>query len=80
MLARAGVTVLEYRHQPERRNMSRKVIYALLLIALVVIILILNAGKGSISLNIIFTEFNAAKSLVLLGFTAIGVVIGVLLK
>lgn len=59
--------------------MSKKLIYALLMIALVVIVLILNTGR-SMNLNIGFGEFKIVQALMLFMFTAIGVVIGVLLK
>ncbi len=57
--------------------MNKKLLYALLLLGVVVITLLFNSGKVEVSL--IFTEFHALKSLVFLGFTACGVVIGVLL-
>ena len=58
--------------------MSKRLIYALVLIGLVVIVLLMNRGK--VQVDLIFTTVSGIKSLVLLAFTAIGVVIGVLLK
>ncbi len=58
--------------------MSKKQIFALVLIGLCAIIFILN--RGSVSVHLLVTQINAMKSLVFLTFTAIGVAIGVLLK
>ena len=58
--------------------MSKKQIFALVLIGLCAIIFILN--RGSVSVHVLVTQINAMKSLVFLAFTAIGVAIGVLLK
>lgn len=58
--------------------MNKKMVFALVLIVLVVIVLLVT--KGNTSVNLIFTEINAAKSMILLGFTAIGTIIGLLLK
>lgn len=58
--------------------MSKKQVIALVLIGLCAIIFILN--RGSVSVQLLITQINAMKSLVFLAFTAIGVVIGVLLK
>ena len=58
--------------------MSKKQIFALVLIGLCAIIFILN--RGSVSVHLLVTQINAMKSLVFLAFTAIGVAIGVLLK
>jgi len=58
--------------------MSKKMIWALVLIAAVVVIAILN--RGNMSINVVFTEVKAMRSLVLLGFSAVGIVIGLLLK
>jgi uncharacterized integral membrane protein len=62
--------------------MSKSKIVALVLIGLIALILILNKGflTGSVSVNLIFTTVSAAKSLVLLGAVALGVVIGILFK
>ena len=58
--------------------MTKQVGWALLIIALVVLVLIFN--KGTVSVNLLFTSISALKSLVFLSFLAIGVVIGILLK
>lgn len=58
--------------------MSRNLLYALILIGLVVVVLILT--KGSTSVNLVVTEVKASTSMVLLGSTAVGVIIGTLLK
>lgn len=58
--------------------MQRKLIYALILIGAAAVVLILN--RGSISVNLVFTQIKALTSLVFLGFIIIGVVIGLLLK
>lgn len=58
--------------------MSKNVITALVLIALVVVVLIMT--KGSTSVNLVVMKIDAATSFVLLGFTGIGTLIGLLLK
>lgn len=58
--------------------MSKKVLYALLLIAFTVIILVVN--RGSVNLNLLVFEWKTMESFAFLAFTAIGVAIGVLLK
>ena len=58
--------------------MSKNTIYALLLIALLSIVFVLNRGK--VDVNFIVVQFSVLKSLVFLAFTAMGVLIGVLLK
>ena len=62
--------------------MDMKKIIALVLIGFIALILVLNKGflTGSVSVNLIVTSVSAAKSIVLLGAVAIGVVIGILLK
>jgi len=59
--------------------MTKKLLWALVLIGLTVIVLLMN-GRGSASVNLLVADVSAARSLVYLGFTAIGVAIGVLLK
>lgn len=59
--------------------MNKRVLYALLLIALCVIVLIVNAG-GRASISLHFAELHATKSLIFLAFLGIGVTIGILLK
>jgi hypothetical protein len=58
--------------------MSRKVIWALLILTLCVIVFIFN--RGSMSVNVLFAEISALKSLVMFVFLALGVVVGLLLK
>ena len=58
--------------------MSKNTIYALLLIALLVIIFVLNRGR--VDVNFIVVKFSMLKSMAFLAFTAMGVSIGVLLK
>ncbi len=58
--------------------MSRKLLFALVLLGLVVIVIVLN--RGSVDVNLLVTQISALKSLAFLGFVAIGVAIGVLLK
>lgn len=62
--------------------MDTKKIVALVLIGFIALVLILNKGflTGSVSVNLIVTSVSAAKSIVLLGAVALGVVIGILLK
>jgi hypothetical protein len=58
--------------------MTKKLLIALILIGLTVIILLFN--RGSVGVDLIVTSVSGIKSLVFLAFTAMGVVIGVLLK
>ncbi|HIE10797.1 MAG TPA: hypothetical protein EYP62_04230 [Kiritimatiellae bacterium] len=59
--------------------MRKSLLWALLLIALVVLILIRNSG-GSIRLSLILTSVKVSLPLALLAFAAVGVVIGILLR
>lgn len=59
--------------------MSKRLMWALLLIGFLAVVLVLN--KGTVDLHVIaWTLKNLNKSLVLLGFSALGLVIGLLLK
>ena len=58
--------------------MTRKVLWALILIFLVVVVLIFNTDKGSV--NLILGKIKTVNSIIYLCFTGIGVIIGVLLK
>lgn len=58
--------------------MSKKVLYALIIIALLIIVLIFNRGNASV--NLLVGEVTTLKSLVFLAFTSLGVLIGILLK
>ena len=59
--------------------MSKRLLYALLMIAVSVIVLLLNTGS-SVSVSLRFAQISAMKSLVFLVFLVTGVVIGLLLK
>ncbi len=59
--------------------MTKKVLWALILIFIVVVVLIMNT-RGSSSINLIVGEIKAMSSIVYLCFVGIGVVIGVLIK
>lgn len=59
--------------------MSKRLLWALLLIAVTVILLILNT-KGNVSLNLIVGSLEMTKAIAFLLFTSTGVVIGILLK
>ena len=58
--------------------MSKKTIWALVLLGLTVIVIVFNRGHDSV--DIVFTDISGLKSLVFLTFTSIGVVIGLLLS
>ncbi len=58
--------------------MSKKMIWALVMLALVVVVVVLN--RGNTDVYMLFDTISGMKSLVYLGFTAWGVVIGLLLK
>jgi len=60
--------------------MKKKSIWALILIGFAVIVLIMNAGGIRVEIDLLVTEIKAARSMVYLGFLAMGVVIGVLLQ
>lgn len=60
--------------------MKKRVIVALLLIAATVIVLLLNA-RASTSLNLgIAGTYRASSAMIYLGFTGVGVVVGMLLR
>lgn len=59
--------------------MSRNLMIALILIAITVIVLLFN-NSGTISVDLVVTSMSAAKAMVLLAFTAVGVIIGLLLR
>ena len=58
--------------------MKRSLACALVLIALTVLVLIFN--KGEVKVNLVFGTVELLKPVALFAFTAVGVVIGVLLK
>jgi hypothetical protein len=67
-------------------SMSKKVIWAFVILGLTALILVFNAVGGplgfsrEVTVNLIFTSITALKSLVFFGFIVIGVIIGVLIK
>ena len=62
--------------------MNKKMLFVLLILALVAIILVFNSmGSGrEIKVDLVVGQIEAIKSLVFLAFVAVGVAIGVLLK
>ncbi len=59
--------------------MSRNLLIALILIALTVLVLLFN-NTGNVSVNLLVTSVRATSALVFLGFTAVGVIIGLMLR
>ena len=59
--------------------MNRKLISTLVVIALTVIVLLLNVG-GRARIDLYFAELSMRAAFAYLSFTAVGVLIGVLLK
>ncbi len=60
--------------------MNKKMFAALAILLLTALVLVFNTKGMNISVNLIFTTVSAIKSIVFLGFIAIGVAIGLLLK
>ena len=58
--------------------MNKRIIWALILMALAVVVLIFN--KGDCTVNLLFTRVEALKSLIFLAFLGLGVAIGALLR
>ena len=58
--------------------MNKNIVTALILIALVVVVLIMT--KGTTSVTLVVMKVSASTSFMLLGFTGIGTLIGLLLK
>jgi len=58
--------------------MNKRVLWALLLIVLCVVVFVLNGNKISLELGL--TKIKTAAAFVYLGFTAVGVVIGAMLR
>lgn len=58
--------------------MHKNLLYGMMLIGLCVVVLVVN--RGSVSVDLLFTQLSAAKSFIFLGFIGAGVLIGVLLK
>jgi hypothetical protein len=59
--------------------MNKKLLWTLLVIALTVIVLLLNMG-GRATIDLYVTELRMRTAFAYLSFTAVGVLIGVLLK
>ena len=59
--------------------MSKKVVIALLILAVVAVVLILTANKGSVPVNLVFDTVRGNASIVYLVWMCIGVLIGGLL-
>lgn len=61
--------------------MDTKKIFALVLIGLLAVVLIVNRGLlDRVTIDLVITSVRASISMILLGATALGVVIGILLK
>ena len=58
--------------------MTKKLLWALILICICVILIVVN--RDSMSLDLVVTQVRMAESFALLGFAAMGVAIGLLLK
>jgi len=58
--------------------MKKGLMFALIILAVTVVVLLFQ--KGSVDVNLLFGSVDKLKSLVFLAFTAIGVIIGVLVK
>ena len=58
--------------------MSKRLVWALTLIGVLVLVLVMQ--RGSVTLDLGFTDVKAIKAIVCFGFAALGVVIGTLLK
>lgn len=58
--------------------MTKKILWALIMIVLSVIVLIIN--HDGVEVKLLFTTVDASKSFVFLGFIGVGVAIGFLLK
>lgn len=59
--------------------MSKRMITALVLIALMVIAMLLNAGHN-VRLDLVVTTIRVSAAMAYLGFAALGVVVGILLR
>ena len=58
--------------------MSKKLLSALVILALTIIVLIFN--RGDVEINLLVGEVSPLKSIAFLAFLGVGVVVGVLLK
>jgi len=59
--------------------MNKALVTGLVILGLTVVVLLVNA-RGSMDLNIVFASVSVNKALGLLGFTTVGVSVGLLLK
>jgi uncharacterized integral membrane protein len=59
--------------------MSRKLISTLILLAVAVVVMLLNTGD-TVSLHLLWTTVKMRAAFAYLGFTTVGVLIGILLK
>ncbi len=60
--------------------MPKKMMAALAILLLTALVLVFNTKGADISVHLVFTTVTAIKSIVFLGFIAVGVAIGLLLK
>ncbi len=58
--------------------MSKRMLWALLLIGLTVLVLIFNTGRDTV--NLVLFDVRSVKAVIYLAFTGVGVVIGVLMR
>jgi hypothetical protein len=61
-------------------SMNKKMILALVLVAITVIVLLFSGLKPKVTVDIIITSFEVYKSMAFLGFTLMGIIIGLMLK
>ncbi|MFO7821804.1 MAG: hypothetical protein R6V56_07125 [Lentisphaeria bacterium] len=59
--------------------MNKRILYAFLLIGILVIVLLFNSGDKT-TVNLLFSKLKLMSSLIFLSFTAVGVIIGALIK
>lgn len=59
--------------------MNKGLLWAMLILLISVLILIFNKG-GNVTVNLLFCDISAMKSIVFLAFISVGVAIGVLIK
>lgn len=63
--------------------MSKKVIYAFIILGLTALVLVFNSigvWSSDVTVHLLFIKITALKSLVFFGFIVVGVIIGVLIK
>lgn len=59
--------------------MGKQLLTALVLIALTVVVFLLNSG-GTLALDIGFTTIRSSPAMIYLGFSTVGVIIGILIR